>query len=57
VTSFDPVRDGKPVESETAAVTWGEPGDNAQNVPPERLEPLISPKVHQGKPAERHCAD
>ena len=102
--------DGKPVESETAAVIWGEPGDNAQhsffqllhqgtqraaldflvparsscgdqahqnlaiancvaqaeaflhgqsaegvradlerqNVPPERLEPLIPQKVHQG---------
>lgn len=102
--------DGKPVESETAAVIWGEPGDNAQhsffqllhqgtpraamdflvpaksscgnqshqdlaiancfaqaeafmngqsaeavradlerqNVPPERLEPLIPHKVHQG---------
>ncbi len=103
-------QDGKPVESETAAVIWGEPGDNAQhsffqllhqgtpraaldflvpaksscgdqlhqnlaianciaqaeafmngqsaetvradlerqNVPPERLEPLIPQKVHQG---------
>jgi glucose-6-phosphate isomerase len=102
--------DGKPVESETAAVIWGEPGNNAQhsffqllhqgtpraaldfllpaqsscgdqshqnlaiancvaqaeafmngqsaeavradlerqNVPPERLEPLIPQKVHQG---------
>jgi glucose-6-phosphate isomerase len=102
--------DGKPVESETAAVIWGEPGDNAQhsffqllhqgtrraaldflvpaqsschnqdhqnlaianciaqaeaflngqsadtvradlerqNIPPERLEPLIPQKVHQG---------
>jgi glucose-6-phosphate isomerase len=102
--------DGKPVESETAAVIWGEPGDNAQhsffqllhqgtpraaldfmvpaksscgeqshqdlavanciaqaeafmkgqsaeavradlerqNVPPERLEPLIPQKIHQG---------
>jgi len=104
------MQDGKPVESETAAVIWGEPGDNAQhsffqllhqgtpraaldflvpaqsscrepshqnlaiancvaqaeafmngqsaetvradlerqNVPPERLEPLIPHKVHQG---------
>jgi len=102
--------DGRPVESETAAVIWGEPGDNAQhsffqllhqgtpraaldflvpaqsschdqghqnlaiancvaqaeaflngqsadtvraelerqNIPPERLEPLIPQKVHQG---------
>ena len=104
------MRDGQPVESETAAVIWGEPGDNAQhsffqllhqgtqraaldflvaarsscgdqghqnlaianciaqaeafmngqstetvradlerqNVPPERLEPLIPQKVHEG---------
>jgi len=104
------MKDGKPVESETAAVIWGEPGDNAQhsffqllhqgtqraaldflvpaqsscrnqehqnlaiancvaqaeaflngqsadtvradlerqNLPPERLEPLIPQKVHQG---------
>jgi glucose-6-phosphate isomerase len=104
------MQDGKPVESETAAVIWGEPGDNAQhsffqllhqgtqraaldflvparsscgdqshqnlaianciaqaeaflngqsaeavradlerqNLPPERLEPLIPQKVHQG---------
>jgi glucose-6-phosphate isomerase len=104
------MQDGKPVESETAAVIWGEPGDNAQrsffqllhqgtpraaldflvparsscgdqshqnlaiancvaqaeafmngqsaeavradlerqNVPPERLEPLIPQKIHQG---------
>jgi len=104
------MQDGKPVESETAAVIWGEPGDNAQhsffqllhqgtaraaldflvpaksscghqphqnlaiancfaqaeafmngqsantvraelerqNVPPERLEPLIPQKVHEG---------
>jgi glucose-6-phosphate isomerase len=104
------MQDGKPVESETAAVIWGEPGNNAQhsffqllhqgtaraaldflvpaqsscrdqshqnlaianciaqaeafmsgqsaetvradlerqNVPPERLEPLIPQKVHQG---------
>jgi glucose-6-phosphate isomerase len=104
------MRDGKPVESETAAVIWGEPGDNAQhsffqllhqgtqraaldflvpaqsscgnqdhqnlaiancvaqaeaflngqsadtvradlerqNLPPERLEPLIPQKVHKG---------
>ena len=25
------MQDGKPVESETAAVIWGEPGDNAQH--------------------------
>jgi glucose-6-phosphate isomerase len=104
------MQDGKPVESETAAVIWGEPGDNAQhsffqllhqgtqraaldflvpaksscddqshqnlaiancvaqaeaflngqsaeavradlerqNIPPDRLEPLIPQKVHQG---------
>jgi glucose-6-phosphate isomerase len=104
------MQDGKPVESETAAVIWGEPGDNAQhsffqllhqgtqraaldflvparsscgnqdqqnlaiancvaqaeaflngqsadtvradlerqNLPPERLEPLVPQKVHQG---------
>ena len=104
------MKDGKPVESETAAVIWGEPGDNAQHsffqllhqgtqraaldflvpaqsschnqdhqnlaiancvaqaeaflngqsaetvradlerqsLPPERLEPLIPQKVHQG---------
>src|ERR1700754_2013491 len=36
------MQDGKPIESETAAVIWGEPGDNAQH--------SFFQLLHQGTP-------